>query len=87
MTSERYLCSESDRVSCKKVPVLAALIAVRKRLMKAVFFLNEVSGDDATWNKSVGQKINPFPMHETNDQRLSTFLARPGSSVQFAYFA
>lgn len=43
MISERYFCNESDRISCRKVGALVAVIAVRKRLMKAVFFFRAES--------------------------------------------
>ena len=45
MTSDRYFCKDKERVSCRKVDVLDAVIAVRRRLMKAVFFLSDESSE------------------------------------------
>ena len=45
MTSDKYFCNDKERVSCRKVAVLDAVIAVRRRLMKAVFFLSDESSD------------------------------------------
>ena len=48
MTSERYLWRESDRTSCKKVGAVDSEMAVRKRLMKAVFFFKAESREVLT---------------------------------------
>lgn len=53
MISERYLWSESVRMSDRKVCWAAALIPVRRRLMKAVFFFSAESSDLLTGNTSV----------------------------------
>lgn len=45
MISERYLCRLSVRISCRKVLRVGAVIAVRKRFMKAVFFFRDESRD------------------------------------------
>ena len=45
MISERYLWRERVDISWRKVPRVADEIAVRRRLMKAVFFFREESRD------------------------------------------
>jgi hypothetical protein len=45
MISDRYLCRLRVRISCRKVLSVAADTAVRRRLMKAVFFFREESRD------------------------------------------
>lgn len=45
MTSERYLCRDSERISWRKVVIVVTVIAVRRRLMNAVFFFSEESRD------------------------------------------
>jgi len=53
MISDKYLCKLRVRISWRKVLRVAAVIAVRRRLMKAVFFFREESRDLLTWNMSV----------------------------------
>lgn len=43
MISDRYLCSDNEATSLRKVAVDVAVIPVRSRLIKAVFFLSEES--------------------------------------------
>jgi hypothetical protein len=45
MISDRYLCRLRVRISCRNVERVAALMAVRRRLMKAVFFLSDESSE------------------------------------------
>jgi hypothetical protein len=53
MISDRYLWSERVRISVRKVESAEALIPVRRRLMKAVFFLRAESRDLLTGKTSV----------------------------------
>ena len=55
MTSDRYFCSDNERISWRKVVVLAAVIAVRSRLMKAVFFFKDESRELLTLKRSVSE--------------------------------
>lgn len=80
MTSERYLWRESDRVSWRKVLVPEAVSAVRKRLMKAVFFLSEVSREDEIAKTSVEFQLWLEARSGTAAQVTS--LASPHSRVQ-----
>ena len=45
MTSERYFCRESERISWIKPTVLEEVMAVLRRLMKAVFFFKDESSE------------------------------------------
>lgn len=45
MTSERYFCRESERISWMKATVLEDVMAVLRRLMKAVFFFKDESSE------------------------------------------
>jgi hypothetical protein len=58
MISERYLCKLKVRISWRKVLRVAAVTAVRSRLIKAVFFLSDESRLFATGNKSVIVYVN-----------------------------
>ena len=53
MTSERYLCRDKVRISCKNEPRLVGVIAVRRRLMKAVFLLRDESKEPLASEMSV----------------------------------
>lgn len=57
MISERYLVRLRVLISCKKVFRVAEEIAVRNRLMKAVFFLSDESRDLPT-GKTATQNVN-----------------------------
>lgn len=61
MTSDRYLCKDKERISCRKVLELAAVIAVLSRLMKAVFFFRDESRELLTTNWS-SPGINDSPL-------------------------
>lgn len=58
MISERYLWRERVRISDRKVERAEALIPIRRRLMKAVFFFSAESRDLLTGKTSrrEGQK-------------------------------
>jgi hypothetical protein len=45
MISDKYLCRERVQISCRKTVWPAALMAVRRRLMKAVFFFMDESSE------------------------------------------
>ena len=55
MISDRYLCKLRVRISCRKVLRVAAVIAVRRRFIKAVFFFSDESRALLTWYRSVNQ--------------------------------
>lgn len=55
MISDRYLWRDKVRMSDKKVDREEALIPVRRRLIKAVFFLRAESRDLLTGNTSMGR--------------------------------
>lgn len=52
MISDKYLCSDRVRISERKVESAEAVIPVRRRLIKAVFFFNAESSDLLTGNMS-----------------------------------
>lgn len=53
MISDRYLWSERVRMSDRNVDCAEALIPVRRRLMKAVFFFRAESRDLLTGKTSI----------------------------------
>lgn len=57
MISERYLWSDRVRMSARKVGWAEALIPVRRRLMKAVFFFSAESRDLLTGKISSDRMI------------------------------
>lgn len=58
MISERYLWRLKVRISWRNVLRVAAVMAVRRRLMKAVFFLRDESRVFPTGNKSMVDVVN-----------------------------
>ena len=58
MISERYFSSDRVLISLRRVAWPVALIPVRSRLMKAVFFLRDESSEEATENRSGGEMIS-----------------------------
>lgn len=68
-----------------KVVVLEAVIAVRRRFMKAVFFLSEESRDGLTGKTSVpGQCMSHVSAGLLGE--WNTFFASPCSGVQVTQF-
>ena len=55
MTSERYFCSDRERISWRKVVVLAGVMAVRSRFMNAVFFFRDESRELLTVKRSASE--------------------------------
>lgn len=84
MTSDRYFCSDKERVSCRKVVVLDAVIAVRRRLMKAVFFLSDESSDAFVGSTSDHHMSQTGAISE---QTVVLTFTRPSSCVAIAKLA
>lgn len=85
MISERYLCRLSVRISWINVLRLAAVMAVRSRLINAVFFFSDESSDLLTSKTPVHFRQPCFlPRSST---RKPTFLSIPHSPVQVAQLA
>ena len=100
MISERYLWSERVRMSARKVERAEALIPVRRRLMKAVFFFSAESSDllvantsalvlvsvsFRTWGGTARQfQFHPHRHHHHQRGVARTGFACPGSLIQVA---
>ena len=69
------------RISCIKVFKVGAVMAVRRRFMKAVFFLSEESSDLLTWNTS-DVNVSFAPMGRYGGEGGQTLIARPGSRIE-----
>ena len=84
MTSDRYFCNDKERVSCRKVVVLDAVIAVRRRLMKAVFFFSDESSEGfvgSTSDHYMSQK------EAISEQTVMLTFTRPSSRIAIAKLA
>lgn len=74
-------------MSCRNAAVLEAIIAVRRRLIKAVFLFSEESSESLMGNISIFRQhalnIEKVAMHSTR----GTFLAIPSTDIQLAQLA
>ena len=84
MTSDRYFCNDKERVSCRKVAVLDAVMAVRRRLMKAVFLLSDESSDVFVGSTSDHHMSQNGAMSE---QAVVLTFTGPSSSIAIAKLA
>lgn len=86
MISERYLCKDKVRISCRKMFRVGAVTAVRNRLMNAVFFFSDESRELLVGKMSITRFEREGYQHRQRNLPLSPAQARalsPRNSPRF----